>query len=156
MSRREYRVSFKCAEPGCRETQFYAVSTRRDEAELYASQKRNPYRCTRHANPEENLRPGNEQTRYVVIATRVRSHLPYGDDPEGPWLSGLYWAPEGGRPGSGFTFGPGFNAHASDFPEGTRLIVTAQIELPEPIDMGYLSLPAELQQAVESGYWRSP
>jgi hypothetical protein len=27
---------------------------------------------------------------------------------------------------------------------------------PEPIGMGYLSLPAELQEAVESGYWRSP
>jgi len=27
-------------------------------------------------------------------------------------------------------FPDAFNAHASDFPEGTRLVVTAQIELP--------------------------
>ena len=44
------------------------------------------------------------------------------------WLPGLFWRAEGAGAGSGFTFGPGFNAHATDFPEGTRLVVTAQIE----------------------------
>ena len=135
MPRREYRASFKCAEHGCRETQFYAVSTRRDETELYASQKRHPYRCTRHANPGRNLRPGNESVTHVLVATRLPSRLPdtypYNLKPGWEWLDGLFWVPEGGTTGSGFVFGEGFNAHASDFPEETRLVVTAQIELPD-------------------------
>ena len=31
MPRREYRTTFRCAEPGCREVQLYAHSTRADE-----------------------------------------------------------------------------------------------------------------------------
>ena len=135
MPRREYRASFKCAEPGCRETQFFAVSTRAEEAELYASQKRLPYRCTRHRNPEQYLRPGNEYVRHVLVATRVLSGFPdiplYNEDPDWPYLKGLFWRREGQeRGGNGFAFGEGFTAHAADFPEGTRLVVTAQIELP--------------------------
>jgi hypothetical protein len=44
------------------------------------------------------------------------------------WLPGLYWTPAGGTTGSGFTHGDGYNAFASDFPEGTRLVVEARIE----------------------------
>jgi hypothetical protein len=45
----------------------------------------------------------------------------------------LFWFPEGGpRTGSGFQHGPGFRAFANDFPVGTRLIVTARLELPCP------------------------
>lgn len=132
MTRREYRSTFRCAEPGCRETQFFVHETRSDEKEAYARQHRSPFRCTRHAHPEQNLRPGNESVTHLLTATRVRSHLPSADAPGGAWLKGLFWREEGkDRPGSGFTFGPGFNAHASDFPEGTRLVVTAQIELPD-------------------------
>jgi hypothetical protein len=47
------------------------------------------------------------------------------------WLDGLYWLEEGTeRGGSGLLHGPGFIATATEFPEGTRLIVTAQIEMP--------------------------
>ena len=40
-------------------------------------------------------------------------------------LDGLFWDKR-----QGFTYGPGFKAYASDFPPGTKLIVTARIELP--------------------------
>lgn len=148
MARREYRASFKCAEPGCRDTQFFAVSTRADETALYKQQKAYPYRCTRHADKDANLRPGNERTRHVVIASRIRSHLPdvypYNLKPpeEREWLKGLFWVREGAAStagSSGFEFGPGFTAHASDFPEGTRLVVTAQIELPTDPERGQTS-----------------
>lgn len=141
MPRREYRASFKCAEPGCRDTQFFAVSTRADEKELYASQNRNPYRCSRHRHPEQNLKPGNERTSHVLIASKIRAGRIRSDgDGEPPYLSGLFWLEEGKeRGGSGFSFGPGFTAHASDFPEGTRLVVTTQIEMPEPGPASLLS-----------------
>jgi len=134
MSRREYRSSFRCAEPGCRETQFFIHDLRRDQEAAYRRQHEKPYRCTRHANPERNLRPGNERVTRVLVATRLPCKLPdiptYNQDPDWPYLPGLFWVPEGGTTGSGFTFGDGYNAHAGDFPEGTRLVVTAEIQPP--------------------------
>jgi hypothetical protein len=67
MARREYRNTFTCAEPGCRETAFYVHSTRKDEADAYRRQRENPFRCSRHADPARNLRPGNESTRRVLV-----------------------------------------------------------------------------------------
>lgn len=128
MASREYRSSFRCAEPGCRDVQFLVHSTRRDEADAYRRQHEKPYRCTRHADPAKNLRPGNERTRHVLVATRVHHGLTKDGEPD--WLPGLFWRAEDAGTGSGFTFGPGFNAHASDFPEGTRLVVTAEIFSP--------------------------
>jgi histidine triad (HIT) family protein len=53
-----------------------------------------------------------------------------------------------------------FHLHCHVIPrrpgDGLMLPWTGQDKTPEPVDMGYLSLPAELQQAVESGYWRAP
>ena len=119
MAKREYRSTFRCAEPGCREVQFNVHSTREDEKAAWHRQGEHPFKCSRHADPDRNLRPGNEKTTHVLVAARLRD------------LPKLFWIPEGGTTGSGFTFGPGFNAHADDFPEGTRLVVTAQIDLPD-------------------------
>lgn len=118
MARREYRTIFRCAEPGCRETQFLVHDLRSDEKAAWRRQHEKPYRCSRHADPDRNLRPGNERTSYVLVAARLRD------------LPNLFWIPEGGTTGSGFSFGPGFNAHADDFPEGTQLVVTAEIQMP--------------------------
>lgn len=127
MARREYRSTFTCAEPGCKDTQFYIHDTRREQAGAYRRQAEKPFKCIRHAEPDKNLRPGNESRTTTLTAVRV----PLRGKP-GEYLDGLYWCAEGAeRAGSGFTFGPGFNAHASDFPEGTRLVVTAQILPPE-------------------------
>jgi hypothetical protein len=126
---REYRSAWQCAEPGCRDVQFLVHSTRRDEAAAYRRQHEKPYRCTRHADPDRNLRPGNEQARTVLTAVKVQSGRTGTGQPIE--LPGLFWRPEGAGAGSGFTFGPGFNAHASDFPEGTRLVITAEILPPE-------------------------
>lgn len=52
-------------------------------------------------------------------------------NPHGRKLLGHYWGPAGARTGhSGLVAGPGFRADASDFPPGTRLTVTARLELP--------------------------
>ncbi len=127
MARREYRTTFRCAEPDCRETQFFIHETRRDQAEAYKRQREHPFRCTRHADPDKNLRPGNEIVRQVLVATRLKAKRRHRMLDEDSWLPGLFWIPEGKDTGSGFTRGPGFNAYAVDFPEGTRLVVTAEI-----------------------------
>jgi hypothetical protein len=44
----------------------------------------------------------------------------------------LFWVAPEKHLKSGFTFGNGYKAYANDFPEGTKLTVTASIELPDP------------------------
>ena len=124
MPRREYRTTYRCAEPGCREVQFYVHSTREDEKASLRRQSEHPFKCSRHADPDRNLRPGNTKTTHILVAAHILVKARLRDLPK------LFWIPEGGTTGSGFTFGPGFNAHADDFPEGTRLVVTAEIQMP--------------------------
>jgi hypothetical protein len=119
MSRRERTATIRCAEPGCREVAIYAYGSQREYGEIMSAQQRRPFKCTRHAYPEQVLRPDNPATEYVATA------LPS----EGP-APGLYWTTPDGKRHSGFTFGDGYKAHASDFPEGTRLTVAARVELP--------------------------
>lgn len=88
-------------------------------AEIESDQAQRPFRCTRHRNPERVLRPDNRTLTQTLVVTDLR-----GDGV-------LYWVPVGERTGSGFRYGPGFNAHAADFPAGTRLVVTACIEIPD-------------------------
>lgn len=116
MAQREYRSVFTCAETGCREAQYLVHDLRADQAAADRRQREKPFKCSRHAKPEQNLRPDNQSTQFVYVVTRKPT--------------GLYWVTEGNVSGSGYSFGPGFNAHADDFPEGTRLIVSAQIEVP--------------------------
>jgi len=44
-------------------------------------------------------------------------------------LSDLFWC-AGSKHGSGFAHGDGYKAWANDFPEGTKLEVTARVILP--------------------------
>ena len=136
MPRREYRTTFRCAEPGCREVQLYVHSTRADEAASWRRQAEHPFKCSRHRKPEQNLRPGNEKTSSVLVATRLNG------------LDKLFWVPEGAETGSGFAFGPGcFTAYADDFPAGTRLVLTAEVlsplTTPRPEGRGFPCLRAK-------------
>lgn len=117
----KYVASFQCAEPGCREWVHWACDTRRDQAESRQRQERKPWRCTRHADPERNLRPDNVESTITLVAQESKKY---------PDLEGLFWTCEG-QPSSGFIFGPGFNAHADDFPAGTKITVTTRVEVPD-------------------------
>ena len=121
MSRREYTIRLICANEGCRETSFAVADTRREEDEIRSRYARNPYRCTRHMNPDKVLSPDNRELTSVAIA---------GPSKKYPELTQLYWDGDEFLT-SGLTTGPGFKAFAGDFPAGTKLIVTARIELPE-------------------------
>lgn len=104
----------KCQEKGCGEYARYEFDTRADYSEHY---KRRPeWRCTRHNHPEEVLSPSNLKT--VKESTNIEKI-------NGALKVHNYW--DGA---SGFRYGPGFKAYSEDFPPGTKLIVTAEIILP--------------------------
>ena len=111
MARREYKLQKRCAHEGCAEIRHWTYETARDLAASHA--RANVYRCVRHTDPESVLSADNPTTE-VVMTCKASDRAP-----------GLYWE---GR--SGLHTGPGFKAWAADFPEGTRLIVTARIETP--------------------------
>lgn len=107
-----------------------AEATRKEQAEDYARYAKNPWRCYRHSKPDEVLAADNLARSTVLVAGRVRQS-PTRRDPKPGYIDGLYWLEGEVRRGGGLVSGPGFRAIANDFPPGTRLIVTARIELPE-------------------------
>jgi hypothetical protein len=129
---REYRT--RCAGPDCREVGTFKFATVRERDEAVGRFMRTPWRCVRHAAPETVLGPDNP-TRSVVLTVR-----------RDPATSGaLFWEAPGGVVTSGFCYGPGFQAHAVDFPEGTRLTVTATVA---PLDT--VAVVIKSQPQVES------
>jgi hypothetical protein len=116
VARRGGTARFRCAESGCTEAAFYDYSSRADYARLHREQVERPWKCTRHRNPEQVLTPTNT-TRTVVLTAEKSKRFPD--------LTKLFWREgDDADVGSGYTFGPGFRAHADDFPEGSRLIIT--------------------------------
>lgn len=110
---REYPLRFKCSHEGCAETVTYRYSTRREladsfELKHYGGAK--GWLCTRHNRPDEVLSDCNPETRFEAVCRQESYGRFFGN--------------------SGFVHGPGFKLFANDFPPGTKLIVTARIELP--------------------------
>jgi len=118
MARREYVSRFPCAETGCTERSYYVDTTRREQQQTYANQQRKPWRCYRHSGANTLLSLDNPERVAVMTAERVQTD-------RGNVLPTLYW--DGAVD---VVSAPGFKAFADDFPPGTRLIVTARIELP--------------------------
>jgi hypothetical protein len=113
--KRQYYHNVKCSYEGCTEYGHYSADSRREYIEL--CKRYSTWACVRHRCPKEVLSESNsllESSQTVVV-------LP----------SGKYWTTDAtSKPGSGFQYGPGFKAFADDFPVGTKLIITARIELP--------------------------
>lgn len=112
MAKRDWPLRFKCAHPGCEESVTYRYDTRRDlqdsfELKHYGA---NGWKCTRHDAPDEVLGPENMQTRWESTSSQTEYGVFFGN--------------------SRYIHGPGFKIFAKDLPPGTKLIVTAQIELP--------------------------
>jgi hypothetical protein len=127
MSRRGYDIHFRCAEPGCNEGSFTVAQTRAEEREIRARYATKPYLCTRHSEPDRVLGLDNRE-RTVTLTNEEVYHTDYHGERK---LLGLFWRREHEKEAhSGYVYGEGFNAFARDFPVGTKLIVTAQLELP--------------------------
>lgn len=124
MGRRPITERVPCAETGCREVSWREHDSQRERARDWKLRQAHPWRCARHSRPDEVLGVDNPERTHVLVARKAASSF-------GGFLDGLYWTPEDDeRGGSRSLHGPGFKAFTADFPEGTRLIVTARIELP--------------------------
>lgn len=115
-----------CVQPGCGETSFVEY-TSRWELEGVSS----AWKCARHREPDRVLSAENRETTAVLTLhpSYVQSTSSWSNG--SPQLVGYFWGPESAdRGSSGVESGPGFMAYAKDFPPGTRLVVTARIEIP--------------------------
>lgn len=116
VGRRPISEVVRCAADGCRETAYYEHSSQREAAESRKWRAKHPYRCLRHTRPDEVLsEEAPERTSFVEVYEKPH---------------GRFWRAEHETSGSGSASGPGFRAFAKDFPPGTRLVVTARIEMP--------------------------
>ncbi|MFE9286650.1 hypothetical protein [Streptomyces olivaceus] len=123
MSRRR-TYTRTCTTHGCRETSHIEYTARRDLEGVSKT-----WTCRKHDKPDEYLSPTNrEQTTALELHAKWRTNM-HGERVP----SGDYWGPEGDpeKAHHGIVSGPGFWAEAKRFPPGTRLIVTARIELPD-------------------------
>lgn len=117
MRRLEY-YDVHCSQEGCHEFKSYACHSRKEYLETVKEYRTKKWYCSRHR--PENLQPTSEP-RHVYI------NCIHPDATKYPRIKDSHiWSD-----GSGYTFGPGFNAHAEDFPIGTRLHITIAVEIPE-------------------------
>lgn len=124
MGRRAITERVPCAETGCPEVSWREHETQRERAADWKRRQEHPWRCSRHSRPDEVLSETNAVREQVLVASKVPSRF-------GGFLDGLFWIPEGDENGgSRSCHGQGFRAFTEDFPEGTRLVVTARVELP--------------------------
>lgn len=116
MSRRGHTRRVNCTAEGCREFAIYHFNSLREIKE--SDTLKRPWRCVRHSNPDAVMALDNLTRSETLTATKVKD------------LKGLFWYRDGAKTGSGFTYGPGFKAFASDFPEGAKITISATIQLP--------------------------
>ncbi|MFJ3043654.1 hypothetical protein [Streptomyces tendae] len=124
MAGRRRTYTRPCTTAGCRETSQIEYTARRDIEGVSKT-----WTCRKHDKPNETLSSENPQTTAVLVLHQhyMDGYMP-GDPPR---LIGQFWGPEDAEKGShGIVSGPGFWAEAKGFPPGTRLTVTARIELP--------------------------
>lgn len=124
MTGRRRTYTRPCSTAGCRETSQIEYTARRDLEGVSKT-----WTCRHHARPNETLSPTNRETTAVLALHPCYIDSSRTADP--PRLVGHFWGPEDAAKGHhGIVSGPGFWAEAKNFPPGTRLIVTARIQLP--------------------------
>lgn len=118
----EQHIRVVCSEDGCHESDLYFYPNKTEAREARIRWATKPFKCVRHLTPSTVLSAENPTLTHVLTAF------------EGPRETRRYehvWRTSAdARSGSGYERGAGFQAFARDFPPGTRLIITARIELP--------------------------
>lgn len=107
-------MSVKCKHLGCKEWTRISYDTRRESREPKAIEFRSTWKCSRHSRLGDVLSREGANSEKQKIVTVVQKG-------EGKCFDGIF----------GIISGPGFKAFADDFPEGTKIFVTAKVILPE-------------------------
>ena len=142
MVRKRTRNTFRCGHEGCSEFGGFSRSNRKDDIRQQKNYGGGKWRCLRHNSPEEVLSPYNQERQTIlqpveVVSDRTENSL------------GLFWGRPDGSHGSGFAHGPGWKAWAGDFPEGTKIIVTARVILPRRLERDSKNREQERQDAAD-------
>jgi hypothetical protein len=117
MAKREYHLTRQCVGDGCHAVERHTYNTQREYFDAQRQYANRPYHCARHR--PENLQPDSGK-RHVVITCDHADAIAY------PNIQDMhFWST-----GSGYAFGPGFNAYAEDFPIGAKIHITISVELP--------------------------
>ena len=126
--RREYPLIRRCPHDGCKEVSMYSYSTRKSYNEARKRYERKEWFCSRHDPNGGNLSPKNLEESGELIIECV-----HPDAKKYPRIKDHHtWTT-----GSGFATGVishiPWNAHAEDFPIGTKVIVETRVKviLPE-------------------------
>jgi hypothetical protein len=117
MKKQDKTIRVYCGHEGCHESGFFCYDNRKECLELQSKYGQGKWRCVRHTCPNEVLSKENLKTQKIVVSGKSKKY---------PELKEFFWDDS-----SGFIYGTGYRAFANDFPEGTKLIVTAEIKLPE-------------------------
>ena len=117
--KREYYIKLPCTYEGCNEVGVRSYSTRKEYME--ALKQNRTWTCVRHSQPNEVLSVENRKTEAILSCKQKE----YGKF----WQDGKDIGTE--RCNSGFQYGNGYRAFASDFPEGTIIKITAEVILPQ-------------------------
>ena len=113
MSRRQHYFVSPCAEDGCQEADRVFFDTLRDRDKHARYRYEHPYRCQRHARPDEVLSEANPRREIVYTVADDRGRKAWtGGRNNHPWIGG------------GFD---DFQAYAKDFPVGTKLKITLEL-----------------------------
>jgi hypothetical protein len=122
--RRTYDLHIKCSDSECHEYSNYAYDTRKEYTE---GVKRNKtWTCVRHMNPNSVLSKTNTNTSETLVCIRKQ----FSENSFGQFWQ-LLKDVGTEKLQSGFQYGNGYKAWADEFPEGTKLVVTSEIILPD-------------------------
>lgn len=123
--KRQYTRNMQCSHDGCKEWGHYTFNTQRELADHH--KRVSKWTCVRHTNPDSVLSLDNK-----TITTKLLCKMKMMDD--GNPL-GKFWQEEKdfgtNKVSSAFQYGNGYKAYANDFPEGTEIVITATVCLPD-------------------------
>lgn len=112
-------ASEKCHHLGCKEYGHFVYDTMKDYRA--GIERRSKWLCTRHSSPERVLSSNNCMTTKQFINKVVMNKSSPNE------VLGMFWDGH-----FGFLAGDGYKAFAKDFPEGTKLTITATVTFPSP------------------------
>jgi len=110
--------SVKCHEEGCSEWARFTYDSQKECVRDFPMREK--WKCVRHTSPETVLGISNLCVETVMTAQMIKDSGGIND-------LGIFWDGK-----NGFVFGNGYKAYAADFPVGTKLRITATVELPTP------------------------
>lgn len=103
----------QCAHPDCKREGHFQYDNQKDAARIHKEQS-GRWKCDDHWRMHERLTPETPERTTRLVSRKVER---CGD--------ALFW-----NGSNGLAHGPGFEARAEDWPEGTTLEVTARVILP--------------------------